>query len=284
MNNADQTDVYIKAEDLELGYETNRGRGYFKACEDLSFTIERGKFVSVVGRSGAGKTSLLLALQGLVDIRSGSLVVDDKPVTGPSPDHAVVFQNASLFPWLSVKRNILFGLGGRRRKPGVKERVEKLIEVVGLSGFENSPPAELSGGMQQRVNLARALALDPGLLLLDEPFGALDAQTRDAMQSEMMRIWEAARGDGNSKKTAVFVTHDLTEAVYLADQVIVMTPGPARIRAIIDIDIPRPRAHSEKRGAKMQGYVDLISDLVTESDPVVDRDIDLSRVDVKVGI
>lgn len=271
MSRVAHNDVYISARDLELGYEVSRGRGYFKACENLSFTIDNGRFVSVVGKSGAGKTSLLLALQGLVQVRAGRLSVGGKPVTGPSPDHAVVFQDASLFPWSTVRRNILFGLGARRRRPGVKERVDRLIETVGLSGFENSYPAELSGGMQQRVNLARALALEPGLLLLDEPFAALDAQTRDAMQTELMRIWETARDEHARQMTAVFVTHDLLEAVYLSDQVIVMTPGPARIRAIVDIDLPRPRKHSDKRGKAISDYVDRIADLMT--DPQPDRDL-----------
>jgi NitT/TauT family transport system ATP-binding protein len=257
---------YINARDVELGYVVDRGRGYFTACRDLSFSIERGKLVTVVGRSGAGKTSLLLALQGLVDVRTGSLTVAGAAVTGPSPDRGVVFQDASLFPWLSVRRNILFGLGRRRRDPEAVRRVDELIEIVGLTGFEHAHPAELSGGMQQRVNLARALAIDPGLLLLDEPFSALDPQTRSAMQTELVRIWQTATDRSGRRRTAVFVTHDLVEAVYLADQVIVMTPGPARIRAVVDIDLPRPRDHSDKQGSEIRGYVDRIAALMAEGE------------------
>jgi NitT/TauT family transport system ATP-binding protein len=209
---------------------------------------------------------MLMALQGLVDVRSGELRVAGEPVVGPSRDHAVVFQQASLFPWLTVRQNVMFGLKSERRRPEVIERVDKLIEMVGLQGFEKSRPSELSGGMQQRVNLARALAVDPGLLLLDEPFGALDAQTREAMQSEMVRIWEEAKGAGARSRTAVFVTHDLEEAVYLADQVIVMSPGPARIRAIVDIDLERPRDHAIKRDPVFQQYVDKITAMVTAVD------------------
>ncbi len=257
---------YVSARDVELGYVIDRGRGYFTACKDLSFDIARGDFVAVVGRSGAGKTSLLLALQGLVDLHGGSLEIAGRPVAGPSPDRGVVFQDASLFPWLTVRRNILFGLGRRRRDKEAVRRVDELIEIVGLTDFADAHPSELSGGMQQRVNLARALAIDPDVILLDEPFSALDPQTRSTLQTELTRIWQDVPDRNGQRRTAVFVTHDLVEAVYLADQVIVMTPGPARIRAIVDVELPRPRSHDAKRGSELRGYVDRIAELMEAGD------------------
>lgn len=257
---------YISARDVELGYVVDRGHAYFTACRDLNFDIERGKFVAVVGRSGAGKTSLLLALQGLVDVRAGSLTVGGQPVSGPSRERGVVFQDASLFPWLSVRRNILFGLGARRREKESVRRVDELIEIVGLNSFKHAHPSELSGGMQQRVNLARALAIDPEVILLDEPFSALDPHTRATLQTELTRIWQDATDRDGRRRTAVFVTHDLVEAVYLADQVIVMTPGPARIRAILDIDLPRPRSHDAKRGGDLRAYVDQVESLMEDGE------------------
>jgi NitT/TauT family transport system ATP-binding protein len=216
--------------------------------------------VSIVGPSGCGKTTFLNAVDGLLPITSGSLELNGEAISKPGPDRAMVFQQPSLLPWRTVLGNVVYGLEmqGRTSKAERAERARELIYLVGLGGFEHAFPTELSGGMQQRVNLARALATDPDMLLLDEPFAALDAQTREFMQSELLRIW------GETRKTALFITHDIKEAVYLADRVLVFTKRPGRVKACVDVDLARPRELSVKREPRFLEYEDEIWNHIEE--------------------
>ncbi len=236
-------DSHIRIEGLTVSYENAnsyknpRGAaGRFIAVSGANLDIARGTFVTVVGPSGCGKSSLLLAIAGLVQPAGGSVLVNGKPVSGPGRDRAVVFQDFALMPWRTVLENVRFGLELQRWSgEDLTVRARRFVELVGLAGFEQYHPHQLSGGMRQRVGIARALAVDPEILLLDEPFGSLDAQTRDEMGSELLTIWE------QNKKTAVFVTHGIDEAIFLADQIVVMAKNPGRIIEIISVDLPRPR-------------------------------------------
>lgn len=207
-----------------------------QAIGGVSLSIADDEFISFVGPSGCGKTTLLRIIAGLDHASSGTVLVDGNQISGPSPMVGMVFQEYSLFPWRSILDNVAFG--PEMRGVSKKERYEiarRYISLVGLNQFEQSYPFELSGGMRQRVAIARALANDPNLLLMDEPFGALDAQTRNKMQTELLMIWE------RSKKTILFVTHSVDEAVYLSDRIVVMSPRPGMIRSIVQVTIPRPR-------------------------------------------
>jgi NitT/TauT family transport system ATP-binding protein len=231
--------------DVGVTYQ-RRGGGETVALAKTSLTIAPGEFICIVGPSGCGKTTLLHCLDGLHTPTSGQILIDGRPVTGPGRDRAMVFQSASLMPWRTVVRNITYGL----EMQGVKlseaiPRAQKMIDLVGLVGFEDRHPGELSGGMQQRVNLARALVIDPEVILLDEPFAALDAQTREQMQTELLRVWD------ETKKNAVFITHQISEAVYLADRVVVMSGRPGRVKAIVPVPIARPRPASARRDPQM---------------------------------
>lgn len=207
------------------------------ALDDISFTIPAGKFVSVVGPSGCGKSSLLMMLVGLAEPTSGQLIVAGRPVKGPDPERiGVVFQEANLFPWLSARKNVEFPL--RIRNIPERERIAKAnqaLDLVGLSEFGDRFPHELSGGMKQRVSIARGIVQNPDVLMMDEPFAALDEQTRIVMGDELLRIWE------RTGKTVMFVTHSLSEAIYLSDQVLVLSARPGKIIDRIDVDLPRPR-------------------------------------------
>jgi ABC-type nitrate/sulfonate/bicarbonate transport system ATPase subunit len=227
---------HIRVEGLTVSYETPKAGGTFIAVSNANLDIARGTFVTIVGPSGCGKSSLLLAIAGLVQPASGRVVVNGKLVSGPGRDRAVVFQDFALMPWRTVLDNVRFGLELQRWSgEDLTVRARRFVELVGLKGFEHYHPHQLSGGMRQRVGIARALAVDPEILLLDEPFGSLDAQTRDEMGSELLTIWE------QNKKTAVFVTHGIDEAIFLADQIVVMAGNPGRITEIITVDLPRPR-------------------------------------------
>jgi NitT/TauT family transport system ATP-binding protein len=218
-----------------------------------------GEFVSVVGPSGCGKTTFLSVVDGLVAASAGRILVDGQAVTRPGPDRAMVFQEASLLPWRTVLGNVCYGLeclGTPRRER--EERAAHLIDLVGLSGFEHHYPYELSGGMQQRVNLARALLVDPKILLMDEPFASLDAQTRELMQEELLRIWLQA------KKTVLFVTHQIDEAIYLSDRVLVFTGRPGRVKETIRVEIERPRPLGVKREPHFHAIEDRIWSLIED--------------------
>jgi len=207
------------------------------ALDSLDLTISKGEFITVIGPSGSGKTTLLRIVAGLIGFDSGEVRINGAPVTGPGRDRAVVFQSFGLFPWKTVLENIMLPL--TVRKDVSDEEAEHSARVnldkVGLTGFEDAHPHQLSGGMQQRVGLARALTADPDIFLMDEPFGSIDAQTRLVMQEELLRIWSETR------KTVMFVTHDLDEAVMLADRVAVLSPGPGTVQDELIVDLPRPR-------------------------------------------
>jgi NitT/TauT family transport system ATP-binding protein len=212
------------------------------ALDGLDLVVDDNEFLTVIGPSGCGKTTLLRIIAGLIPVDQGQVLVDGRPVTGPGPDRAVVFQNFALLPWADVLTNVTFGLKLQGvSKADREENGMHYVRLVGLDGFERRLPKELSGGMQQRVGLARALAVDPKILLMDEPFGALDEQTRRLLQDQLLQIWERER------KTVVFITHSMEEAVLLADRVVLMTPRPGRIQQILDVRLPRPRASDVER-------------------------------------
>jgi NitT/TauT family transport system ATP-binding protein len=232
------------------------------ALSDISLSIEEGAFVSILGPSGCGKSTLLYIVGGFVSPTSGAAKMKGRPITGPGPDRGPVFQEFALFPWKTVLGNVMYGprqQGVRAAEAEAQSRA--LIEMVGLKGYENFYPKELSGGMKQRVALARTLAYHPEVLLMDEPFGALDAHTRTRLQNDLLNIWERDR------KTVLFVTHSVDEAVFLSDKVVMMSKSPGRIRQIIDIDLPRPRRRNELLlDPRYQKYVVDIERMFDESD------------------
>ena len=206
------------------------------ALVDINLSIAEGEFICLLGPSGCGKSTLLKIIAGLIPATSGRIAINGKAVSGPGPERAVVFQDYALFPWMTVRDNVEFGLEARKLPPAERRQVSsRLLKVVGLSDFAERFPHQLSGGMKQRVSIARALAVDPSLLLMDEPFGALDAQTRQLLQDELLRIWREYR------KTVVFVTHSIEEAIYLSDRIAVMTARPGRIKQIVMVPELRPR-------------------------------------------
>jgi len=250
----------LAARGVVIEYWLARFDKLFTAVDGVDLEVGDGEFVAIVGPSGCGKTTFLNAVDGLIPIAAGSLTLDGREITAPGRDRAVVFQQPGLLPWRTVLGNVIFGVEAQGTMPmrEATERAQQQIELVGLKGFEDAYPLELSGGMQQRVNLARALLTDPEMLLLDEPFAALDAQTREMMQLELLKIWNATR------KTALFITHDIKEAIYLADRVIVFTKRPGRVKLSMDIDIPRPRGLRVKRDPKFVGYEDQIWESIQE--------------------
>lgn len=225
----------IRAENLRKQFTRPDGETVV-ALNDVNVTIKAGEFISLIGPSGCGKSTFLRLVAGLARPDGGSLLLDDAPITGPGYDRGLVFQDPTLFPWLTIYDNIAFGLKVRNTYHDKKREVQEFIRLVGLEGFEKAYPHQLSGGMAQRAALARALVNHPKVLLLDEPFGALDAFTRMNMQDELLKIWEE-RGT-----TMIMVTHDVDEAIYLSDRIIVMTQRPAKIESIINVEIGRPRS------------------------------------------
>ncbi|WP_216671122.1 ABC transporter ATP-binding protein [Mangrovicoccus sp. HB161399] len=231
--------VKLDVRGSRVSFPSKKGR--FVAVDGIDLAVKEGEFVAIVGPSGSGKSTFLMALDGLVPLSGGTISVEGKEVYGPGPDRAVVFQEACLLPWRTVLDNVAYGLELRGRPKAERHEVARdLIQLSGLAGFEQFYPRQLSGGMRQRVNIARALAADPAVLMLDEPFSGLDAQTRETMQGELLKIWD------ERKKTAIFVTHQIDEAVYLADRVIAFSKCPARIVAEWEIPFPRPRPLSIK--------------------------------------
>jgi len=233
--------------------------GELQTLHDINLAIERGEFIAVVGPSGCGKTTFLRIVAGLEPASSGEVELDGRAVTEPGGDRGFVFQTDNLLPWRTVFANAIIGreVAGQVG-PAERRRTLELLKLVGLEGFENYHPRQLSGGMRQRVNLARALAIDPQVLLMDEPFSSLDAQTREIMQTELMRIWEAGR------KTVLFVTHQIDEAVFLADRVLVFARRPGRLRESVAIELARPRTLAIKRTAEFVRYVDHIWRLIED--------------------
>jgi NitT/TauT family transport system ATP-binding protein len=242
---------HIAIRNVRYVYKPRAGREVL-ALQDISLSIRDGEFLALVGPSGCGKSTLLYLIGGFLRVSQGDILVDEATVGPPGPDRGIVFQNFALFPWKTVRANVCYGLerkGLPRRE--CAERAQQFIELVGLQGFEESFPAQLSGGMKQRAAIARTLAIDPKILLMDEPFGALDAQTRQLMQSELLSIWR------RSPKTVVFVTHDVHEAVYLADRVAVMSARPGRIKTIVDVKVDK----SNPDLTRSKGFVELVDDV-----------------------
>jgi len=233
----------LEIEHLTKRYRVERDEREVLALSDVSLSVPEGEFMAIVGPSGCGKTTLLNIVAGLLPYEAGTVSIDGKRVSGPGVDRAVVFQHASLLPWRTVAGNVRYGMEMQKRFDGavMSQRADYFIKLVGLAGFERHYPSELSGGMQQRVNLARATAADPLVLLMDEPFAALDAQTREVMQAELLKIWAEAH------KTVLFITHQINEAVYLADRVAVLSPRPGRLKDVVTIPFERPRPLSLKR-------------------------------------
>lgn len=247
----------IVTRDVVIIYRGKHDQEPVIACNGIDLEVEEGAFVSIVGPSGCGKTTLLYAIDGLLPINQGEICVNGKPINGPGTDRAMVFQSASLLPWRTVWSNITYGVRLQNGlDPQRKDKVESLIDMVGLRGFEGRYPSELSGGMQQRANLARALAVDPDILVLDEPFASVDAQTREKLQVELTQIWTRTR------KTMLFVTHDIAEAVFLSDRVVVFSARPAQVRTTVKIEIPRPRSLETKHSASVQDYVKQVWNLI----------------------
>ena len=227
---------HIRIEHVRIAYPLPKTAGTFAAVSDVSLDVPAGTFVTIVGPSGCGKSSLLLAVAGLVQPAGGRVLVKGQPVSGPGRDRAMVFQDFALMPWRTVLENVRFGLELQRwGGEDLTERARRYVHLVGLRGFEHYHPHQLSGGMRQRVGIARALAVNPEILLLDEPFGSLDAQTREEMGNELLAIWE------QNKKTALFVTHSIDEAIFLGDQIVVMAKNPGRILETVRVELPRPR-------------------------------------------
>jgi len=252
--------VKLSIEHLSKRYWFEREDREVLAVSDVSLAVEDGEFLAIVGPSGCGKTTLLNIVAGLLPYEEGVVSIDGKQVKGPGVDRAVVFQHSSLLPWRTIAGNVRYGMELQRRfdEATMRERTDYFIKLVGLTGFERHYPSELSGGMQQRVNLARALASDPMVLLMDEPFAALDAQTREFMQSELLKIWAKAR------KTVLFITHQINEAVYLADRVAVMSARPGRVKQVFRIPFERPRTLHLKREPRFLEVEDAIWQLIEE--------------------
>jgi NitT/TauT family transport system ATP-binding protein len=242
----------IELDDVGVVFE-RKGKP-FEALKAVNFEVQDGKFVSLIGPSGCGKTTLLKIISGLAKPTSGAVRLDGQTISGPGPERALVFQNFVLLPWANVITNAAFGL--EARGVGKEERLKRAqaeLANVGLTGFEKHLPHELSGGMQQRVGIARALAVDPTVLLMDEPFGALDALTRQLMQKDLAKLWEGGTRSG------VFVTHSMDEAVYLSDQIVLMNTRPGRVEEVIDVPFPRPRTDQVTRSQEYRDFTDYLS-------------------------
>jgi NitT/TauT family transport system ATP-binding protein len=248
----------IKFDIVEFTYTPAKGRPV-KALERVALDVAEDEFVSIVGPSGCGKSTLLYLVGGFLPLERGQILIDERKVTAPGPDRGIVFQHFALFPWKTVRQNVLYGL--ERKKMDASQRQElaqKYINLVKLNGFEDSWPAQLSGGMKQRVAIARTLVTNPDVLLMDEPFGALDAQTRGLLQEELLAIW------GMTRKTVLFVTHDVHEAVLLSDRIVVMSARPGRIKTTLNIDLPRPRTQEVTRSQRFVDHCQEIGGLVRE--------------------
>lgn len=234
------TETSIEIKDVTVSFKS-KGKGTFTAVKDISLTIGKGEIVSIIGHSGCGKSTLMNTISGMVSPTSGEVIANGKNVTGPGPDRGIVFQNYSLLPWFTVYKNVYEAVDSvlpHLSKADKIELVEKNLEMVNLMSHKDKLPSQLSGGMKQRVAIARAFSINPSILLLDEPFGALDALTKGSMHIELLKLWNL----DNRNKTIVMVTHDIEEAIFLSDRVVVMNNGPAAtIKEIVDIPLARPR-------------------------------------------
>jgi NitT/TauT family transport system ATP-binding protein len=248
----------LRVENVDKTF-SRRGKSPVEALRAIHISVNEGEFVSIVGASGSGKSTLLRIIDGLLEPSGGAVYVDNTRVLGPGRDRAMVFQQDSLLPWKTVIENVAYGLTLAKR-PWVEASkiAENFIAMTGLAGFEGHYPHQLSGGMRQRVNVARALAVDPRILLLDEPFAALDAQTREIMQTELLSIWR------KSRKTVLLITHQIDEAVFLSDRVIIFSARPGSVRKEVSVNLPRPRDLEVKRTPEFVGLVDQIWKLIEE--------------------
>jgi len=250
---------HLEIDAVRLEYRNTRKNSTFVALESIDLNIERGEFVTIVGPSGCGKSSLLMLVAALLQPSSGTIRLNGKPVIAPGPDRSLVFQDFALLPWRNVLKNVELGLEMTNMPAAERQAVaQKHIAMVGLREFEKHFPHQLSGGMRQRVGIARALSVGPEVLLMDEPFGALDAQIRQVMAVELLKIWERDR------KTIVFITHDIDEAVFLADRVIVMSASPGRIIDSIKVELPRPRPLTLRNQPEFIAYRERIWDQLEE--------------------
>ena len=244
LNNLNQAKLLVEIQSVSKSFHKTfkESTMEIKALADVSLSIHENEFVSIIGPSGCGKTTLLKMIDGLIPYDSGRILIDGRQVTAPGPDRAVVFQAFALLPWRTVLANVEFSLELRRLPKEARTKTARdYLKRVGLSDFENHYPHELSGGMQQRAGLARARAVHPAIRLRDEPFGAVDAPTRPRIQEEVLELWQSQR------KTVIFITHSMDEAVYLSDRVVVMTPRPGKVAEILDVPLPRPRVSGEVR-------------------------------------
>lgn len=237
---------YLRIEDLQIAFKTTKGT--FVAVRDINLKVQKGEIISIIGHSGCGKSTIINAIAGMIRPVSGRVMLDGKCVTGPGPDRGMVFQNYSLLPWLTVYQNIFHAVDATMKNAGRAERqeqVERYLKMVELWEHRDKHPGEISGGMKQRVAIARAFAIDPEVLLLDEPFGALDALTKASLHIELLKMWNLTQ----QSKTIIMVTHDIEEAVFLSDRIVVMSNGPsATIREIESVHLPRPRNKKETAG------------------------------------
>jgi NitT/TauT family transport system ATP-binding protein len=267
-----------KIEVTRLTVTYREGTRRFTALEDVSFAVSGGEFVSVIGSSGCGKSTLLNVLGGLREASAGSVRIDGEPVTGPGKNRSMVFQHYSLFPWMSAAANVAFGIKQSDKSLSRKERYRKarrFLEKVGLENFVSAYPARLSGGMRQRVAIARALAMDTGILLMDEPFGAVDAKNRAILQELLLRLWEGGIDEDGTvypeagpphvvhkeRKTIIFITHDIDEAIFLSDRILMLSNSPGRICRELEVPFPRPRNHAAL--LRETGYTRLRKELRT---------------------
>lgn len=267
----------IEMDVQHLGKTFQGSAGRVEALRDINFSVYRREFMCVLGASGCGKSTLIRILAGLETPSGGEVLLEGEPVSGPGPDRGMVFQSYTLFPWLTVKKNVMFGLQMTGRGGiGAESEARQWIDLVGLSKFENSYPHQLSGGMKQRVAIARALANQPRILLMDEPFGALDAQTRAHMQAYLLQIWK------NVSITILFITHDLDEAIYLADRILVLSPNPGEVAEMIEVPVPRPRSPEQfiqpEFLATKKRLEELIHPKEKESSPDDDESIPILRM------
>ena len=254
----------------QVGKRYKDQQNQFEVFSDIDLSIEENQFVSILGPSGCGKSTLLSMIAGLENVTEGTILLEGEEISKPGSDRGMVFQEPSLFPWLNVKNNVLYPIKKQLPKQEAEERVKHFLKMVHLSKFTNHYTYELSGGMQQRVAIARALSMDPKVLLMDEPFGALDEQTRDLMQDELTKIWQ------KTNKTILFVTHSIHEAIKLSDRVIVMGIRPGRVIADIHVDLPRPRKRSNPDVVKLESQVmDLLK---VQLDKLLQEQIDYAAI------
>ncbi len=249
----------IDIQNVSLNYTDNGAEGDFTAIRDINLEIRAGEFVSIIGPSGCGKSTLLSLFAGLNFPSTGCILLDGKRIKGAGTDRGVVFQHYSLFPWMTARQNLMFGMkqvNKEKSKREIAEIADHYLDMVGLKNFKTKLPGQLSGGMQQRVAIARALAMNPGTLLMDEPFGAVDAKTRVLLQDLLLKLWES----GREKKTVIFVTHDLDEAILLSDRIVVMSASPGTIKEEVRVPFARPR--DRVKLIRSQEYTDLRNRLV----------------------